>query len=206
MRNADGEEISPRSFLPAAERYGLSPKLDLAVVQVAIDWLAAQPHIAESMAMCGINLSAQSIIDEEFTQQLLAKLEAAPVDLSIFCFELKETAVVSNLSAASGFIKRVREIGCHVAIDNFGSGLSSFSYLRQLPITHLKIDGLLVRDILEDAVDFAMVRSINDICSTLGKKVIAEHVESDSVLTRLQDIKVDFAQGFYIGKPELIDF
>jgi len=176
------------------------------VLQAAIDWLAARPHIADSMAMCAINLSAQSIIDEEFTRQLLETLATASVESSTFCFELKETAVVSNLTAATGFVKRAREIGCHVAIDSFGSGLSSFSYIRHLPITYLKIDGLLVRDILDDAVDFAMVRSINEICKTLGKKVIAEHVESDSLLTRLQDIKIDFAQGYHIGRPELIDF
>ncbi len=206
LRDADGQEVSPRSFMPAAERYGLSSRLDLAVVDATIDWLSAQPHIADSMAMCAINLSVQSIIDDDFTSQLLERLNRAPLDVSTFCFELKETAVVSHLSAATGFIKRVHEIGCHVAIDNFGSGVSSFSYLRQLPITYVKIDGLLIRDILDDVVDFALVKSINDIGKTLGKKIIAEHVENDSIYSRLQDIKVDFAQGYYIGKPELIDF
>ncbi len=206
LHDADGQEISPRSFLPAAERYGLSQKLDLAVVDATIAWLAGQPHIADSMAMCAINLSVQSIIDEEFTSALLGKLAQAPIDVSILCFELKENAVVSNLSAATSFIKRLRDTGCDVSIDNFGSGVSSFSYLRHLPVTYVKIDGLLVRDILDDAVDFALVKSISDIGKTLGKKIIAEHVESDSLLTRLQDINVDFAQGYHIGKPELIDF
>ena len=206
LRDADGQEISPRSFLPAAERYGLSPRLDLAVVDATIDWLQGQPHIADSMTMCAINLSVQSIIDEEFTRQLLAKLIKSPVDVSTFCFELKETGVVAHLSTATNFIKRVAETGCHVAIDNFGSGVSSFSYLRHLPITYIKIDGLLVRDILDDAVDFALVKSINDIGKTLGKKIIAEHVESDSMYARLQELDVDFAQGYFVGKPELIDF
>ena len=158
------------------------------------------------MAMCAINLSAQSIVDEEFTHLLLELLARAPVDVSTFCFELKETAVVSNLSVATSFIKRLRETGCHIAIDNFGGGVSSFSYLRHLPVTYLKIDGLLVRDILDDTVDFALVKSINDIGKALGKKIIAERVESDSLLTRVQEINVDFAQGYFIGKPELIDF
>lgn len=206
LRGADDQEISPQSFLPAAERYGLSSRLDLAVVETTVEWLAGQPHIADSMAMCAINLSVQSIVDEDFTHHLLELLARAPVDVSTFCFELKETAVVSNLSAATSFIKRLRETGCHIAIDNFGGGVSSFSYLRHLPVTYLKIDGLLVRDILDDSVDFALVKSINEIGKALGKKIIAERVESDSLLTRVQDINVDFAQGYFIGKPKLIDF
>jgi diguanylate cyclase (GGDEF)-like protein len=201
----ENELVSPRSFLPAAERYGLASRIDLAVVDVALSWLASQPHLIESLKMCGINLIGQSFADEEFTRLLMKKLSDARVDVSRICFEVTETATIANLTVASRFMKQVGELGCQFSLDDFGSGLSSFAYLKNLPVSYLKIDGLFVRDILEDPIDFAMVKAINDIGQTLGKKTIAEYVENEAVLDKLRDMGVDFAQGYHIGKPVLID-
>ncbi len=202
---AEGELISPRSFLPAAERYGLAARIDLAVVDAALKWLESQPHMIESLRMCGINLIGQSFADEEFTRLLMKKLSSSSIDVSRICFEVTETATIANLTVASRFMKQLGELGCQFSLDDFGSGLSSFAYLKNLPVSYLKIDGLFVRDILEDPIDFAMVKAINDIGQTLGKKTIAEYVENEAVLDKLRDMGVDFAQGYHIGKPALID-
>ncbi len=201
----DNELVSPRAFLPAAERYGLAARIDLAVVDAALGWLSSQPHMTESLRMCGINLIGQSFADEEFTRLLMKKLSSAKVNVSRICFEVTETATIANLTVASGFMKKVGELGCQFSLDDFGSGLSSFAYLKNLPVSYLKIDGLFVRDILEDPIDFAMVKAINDIGQTLGKKTIAEYVENEAVLDKLRDMGVDFAQGYHIGKPTMID-
>lgn len=198
--------ISPGVFMPAADRYGLTVKLDRAVIERAIDWLEGQPHVTESMQLCAINLHSRSVADEEFTLFLIDTLMNAAVDASLLCFEIAETAVIANLSATSRFMNRVGETGCQFAIDDFGSGLSSFSYLKNLPVSYLKIDGKYIRNILQESVDFAMVKAINEIGQVLGKKTIAEFVESDEVLEKLSEIGVDFAQGYQIGKPELIDY
>lgn len=206
MMSPSGEIISPSAFLPAADRYGLSVKLDQVVIEQAIDWLEGQPHVTESMELCAINLNGRSFADEDFTQFLLSALKKANFDVSILCFEIKETAAIANLTAATLFMKRVGDLGCQFALDDFGSGLSSFAYLKNLPVKYLKIDGMFVKDILEDSMDFAMVKAINEIGQTLGKKTIAEFVESDDVLLKLRDMGVNLAQGYHIGKPEIIDF
>lgn len=206
MMSPSGEIISPSTFLPAADRYGLSVKLDQVVIEQAIDWLEGQPHVTESMELCAINLNGRSFADEDFTQFLLSALSKASFDVSILCFEITETAAIANLSAATLFMKRVGDLGCQFALDDFGSGLSSFAYLKNLPVKYLKIDGMFVKDILEDSMDFAMVKAINEIGQTLGKKTIAEFVENDDVLLKLRDMGVNLAQGYHIGKPEIIDF
>ncbi len=206
MVSPSGEVISPSAFLPAADRYGLSVKLDQVVIEKAIDWLEGQPHVTESMELCAVNLNGRSFADENFTQFLLSALKNASFDVSILCFEIKETAAIANLTAATLFMKRVGDLGCQFALDDFGSGLSSFAYLKNLPVKYLKIDGMFVKDILEDSMDYAMVKAINEIGQTLGKKTIAEFVENDDVLLKLRDMGVNLAQGYHIGKPEIIDF
>ncbi len=206
MVSPTGEIISPSAFLPAADRHGLSITLDRVVVELAIDWLESQPHITESMELCTINLHGRSIADEDFTRFLLAALKVAKFDVSILCFEITETAAIANLSAATLFMKRVGDLGCQFALDDFGSGLSSFAYLKNLPVKYLKIDGMFVKGILEDSIDFAMVKAINEIGQTLGKKTIAEFVENDDVLDKLRDMGINLAQGYHIGRPEIIDF
>ncbi len=206
IRNADGELLLPSAFLPSAERYGLCVNLDQAVVETAIDWLEGQPHVADSMVMCTINIGRQSIVDEEFMQFLLSSLKAAAFDISILCFEVREVDAVANLAAATRFMKRVGELGCKFSVDGIGAGLSSFAYLKNLPVNYLKIDGHYIRNILEDTIDFAMVKALNEIGQSLGMTTVAEHVESDAVLEKLTEMGIDLAQGYYISKPEIIDF
>ncbi len=201
-----GQPIVPGVFMPAADRYGLTVKLDRAVVERAVDWLEGQPHVTDSMQLCTINLHSRSFADEEFTSFLINTLRNAKFDTSILCFEIAETAVIANLSAATQFMTRVGETGCRFALDDFGSGLSSFTYLKNLPISYLKIDGKFIRNILQESVDYAMVKAINEIGQVLGKTTIAEYVESEEVLEKLRDMGVDMAQGYQIGKPELIDY
>ena len=198
--------IVPGVFMPAADRYGLTVRLDKAVIERAIDWLEGQPHVTDTMQLCSINLHSRSFADEEFTLWLINALKAAKFDVSLLCFEIAETAVIANLSAATQFMKRVGETGWKFALDDFGSGLSSFTYLKNLPVSYLKIDGKYIRNILHESVDYAMVKAINDIGQVLGKQTVAEFVENDEVLEKLREMGVNLAQGYHIGKPELIDY
>jgi EAL domain-containing protein (putative c-di-GMP-specific phosphodiesterase class I) len=120
------------------------------------------------------------------------------------CFEITETATIANLSSATRFIRALKERGCKFALDDFGSGLSSFAYLKNLPVDYLKIDGAFVKDIVNEPVDLAMVKAINDMGHVLGKKTIAEFVESEAILQKLRELGVDYAQGYHIGRPQRI--
>ncbi len=201
MRGEGGETIAPGAFLPAAERYGLTPRLDRWVLQHALDWYAAEPAALRQLALCSINLSGQSLGDPGFLQTVLSALDASPVPGSKLCFEVTETAAIANVTSALRFMNELRARGVRFALDDFGSGLSSFGYLKTLPVDFLNIDGVFVKDIAHDPVDRAMVQSINDIGHVMGKRTIAEFVESEEILRTLKDIGVDFAQGHAIGRP-----
>ncbi len=201
MEDENGDTVSPGAFLPAAERYNLATKLDRWVVSTAFDWLISNPEQLDRLFLCSVNLSGHSLVDGEFLDFLHAKLKEGSVPPEKICFEITETAAISNLSSATHFIKTLSVLGCRFALDDFGSGLSSFAYLKNLPVDFLKIDGLFVKDIVDDPVDFAMVKSINDMGHVLGKQTIAEFVENDDILKKLQEIGVDYAQGYGMGKP-----
>ena len=134
-----------------------------------------------------------------------ARLQKSSVPAEKICFEITETAAISNLTDAGDFIKSLRDMGCSFALDDFGSGLSSFAYLKSLPVNYLKIDGLFVRDIASDPISYAMVKSINDIGKLMGMRTIAEFAESDAVIEKLREIGVDYAQGFGISRPRAIE-
>ncbi len=205
MIDEQGQVVAPGAFLPAAERYNLASRLDRWVVASTLGWLEDNPETLASMALCAINLSGRSLGDPEFLDFLLAALEGSGVPPAKLCFEITETAAISNLSAATLFIRRLKELGVSFALDDFGSGLSSFAYLKNLPVDFLKIDGMFVRDVVDDPIDFALVRSINDIGHVMGKRTIAEFVESEAVVERLRAIGVDFVQGYWIGRPRPIE-
>jgi len=200
-QNDDGSLIPPGAFLPAAERYSISPKLDRHIIQSAFHHLSTNTLLLNEFDSFGINLSGLSLGDKDVLQTITQLLNEHPALKNKIGFEITETAAISNLQEACFFINQLKEIGCSFSLDDFGSGLSSFGYLKSLPVDYLKIDGCFIRDILDDPIDLAMVRSINDIGHLMGKKTIAEFVENDAIKEQLQLIGVDFAQGYGIAEP-----
>lgn len=198
----DGKPILPGTFLPAAERYGLMPRIDQWVVNNTLAWMGDK--LRQNGQLDGvycINLSGASLSDERFRQTLHATLENLHLPQGSLCFEITETAAVANLSKVVHFIKEVKQLGCLFALDDFGSGLSSFAYLKNLPVDFLKIDGSFIKDIDNDPIDLAMVQAINAIGHVMGLKTIAEYVYNEATLQRVQDIGVDFGQGYLLGEP-----
>lgn len=201
----DGQLVLPGAFFPASERFNLSPRLDRWVVENTLNWLASNRERLAGLSMCSINLSGHSLGDEDFqnfVSDALAELKIPPEKI---CFEITETAAISNLTRAIRFIHALKEQGCRFALDDFGSGLSSFAYLKNLPVDYLKIDGMFVTDILEDPIDLAMVKSINEIGHLMGKQTIAEFVESDAIRHKLKQIGVNYIQGYAAGPPVPLD-
>ena len=202
MIDPDGTVVPPGAFIPAAERYGLMSKVDRWVINRTMDWYRQNPGKMQELELCNINLSGNSLSDDGLLNYIEEQLGSPGIDASKFCFELTETAAVSNLMLAFNFMQRLKKKGCHFALDDFGSGMSSFGYLKSLPVDYLKIDGMFVKDIIHDKVSMAMVASINEVGHVMGKRTIAEFVESEEVLECLKNIGVDFAQGYFISKPE----
>ena len=206
LRDEDGTIIVPGRFFPAAERYGLMPTIDRWVIQHLLIEGQGQRLNDEMMRMsathCAINLSGASLNDDKFLAFLEDALRRTSLDASRLCFEITETVAINSFARIREVMQTFKRFGCQFSLDDFGSGMSSFSYLKNLPVDYLKIDGSLVRNIAKDATDFAMVEAIQRLSSTLGLKTIAEFVESEATLQRLRDIGVDFAQGYAIHKPE----
>lgn len=205
MIDDNDDIIVPGVFLPAAERYNLISKIDCWVIEHAFSLLANNPDFLKIIDFCSINLSGQSLTDPRIFEIIAKQLEKSGVDGKKICFEITETAAISNLSSAKEFISRVKGLGCWFALDDFGSGLSSFGYLKHLPVDYLKIDGMFVKNIVDDPIDYAMVKSINEIGHVMGMKTIAEFVEDDDIMKILKKIKVDYAQGYGIEKPRPFD-
>ena len=201
MHSRNEKMVSPASFIPVAERYYLMPEIDRWVVHHALDWLMVNHAKLPHLKLFSINLSGQSINDENFLGFVLELLAAWPIPHEMLCFEITETAAVDNLTRAVEFIKTIKQHGCRFALDDFGSGMSSFTYLKHLPIDFLKIDGNFVRNILQDRIDFAMVKTIHHVGNLMGIQTIAEYVENREILGRLREIGVTYAQGYGIGKP-----
>jgi len=193
--------IPPGAFLPAAEHYDLIKKLDRWVVSSVLLWLSEHPKQYQELSVCSINLSGHSLMDQEFATFVIEQFYRYSIEPKKICFEITETAAIKNLLVASKFIEILKKEGCLFALDDFGSGMSSFGYLKQLKIDYLKIDGLFVKDIINDPIDEAMVRSINEVGHTMGLQTIAEYVENDEILNKIKEIGVDFVQGYGIAKP-----
>ncbi|RLP53965.1 MAG: EAL domain-containing protein [Ketobacter sp.] len=199
------ELVFPGSFLPAAERYNLMPKVDRWVVRNVFSWLHKNPEKAATLADVAINLSGLTLGDEGFADFLHHQFNEFRIAPEKICFEITETIAVTNLSTTIQFIDKFRGIGCSFSLDDFGSGFSSYGYLKNLPVDYLKIDGTFVRDLEHNEIDRAMVESINRIGHVMGKKTIAEFVENDRILALLRELGVDYAQGYGISKPFPID-
>lgn len=204
MEDRDGNLILPGSFLPAAEKYNLSGKIDQWVVNHIFNWLQDHPDELESLDLCSINLSGLSMGNPQFMSFLLEKFDSCSVPAEKICFEITETAAIANLGHAIKFMNTMSDIGCLFSLDDFGTGLSSFSYLKNLPVDFLKIDGIFIRSIVDDPIDQAMVQSINEIGRVMGKKTIAEFVENDEIMQILIRIGVNYAQGYGVGRPVLL--
>ncbi len=201
MKDEEGALAMPNSFLPAAERYNLMPKLDRWVINTIFEWLNSAQESLEKLEMCAINLSGHSVGDDKFLQYTINLFEKYNIPPGKICFEITETATIVNLTSATHFIRALKKKGCRFALDDFGSGMSSFLYLKNLPVDFLKIDGGFVKDITHDPMDLALVRSINDIGHVMGMQTIAECVENDAVLKKLKVLGIDFAQGYHFGQP-----
>jgi len=205
LRTRNGDIVPPGAFLPAAERYNLSKAIDRWVVKHTLAWMTLNFQQLNNIDHLAINLSGTSLGSRTLLSYIMQQISQHDLPPSMIKFEITETAAISNLRDATSFIKTLSEFGCQFALDDFGSGLSSFAYLKNLPVCTLKIDGMFVKDILDDPIDEAMVKSINDVGHVMGMKTIAEFVENDAIRQRLQDMGVDFAQGYGIGKPAPIN-
>jgi diguanylate cyclase (GGDEF)-like protein len=203
MRSSAGELLAPDKFLDAADRYELLPALDRWVMCSAIDALRAQGRSLAELPHCyAVNVSAQSIASGKYATFALEQLAQAALPPAAFCFEIREAAAVNHLHAAEQFIRELTRAGCKVALDDFGSGLSSLAHLKRLPVQYLKIDGRFVRRMLEDRVAESIVSGIAKAARTLGVGVIAEHVESAALAARLRELDVEYGQGFHLGRPQ----
>ncbi len=203
MVDENNKLVAPGLFMPAAEKYNLAPALDRWVITHSLEWYRDtgrhRPE-AENQKM-SINLSGASLADSGFQDFITAELSRYGVSPSIVCFEITETAAVTNLDIAIGFINEMRRLGCSFALDDFGTGLSSFAYLKNLPVDYLKIDGSFIRDIDTNPVNHAMVKSIHQVGQVMGLETIAEFVENAAIIKVLADIGVDYAQGYGIAIP-----
>ena len=199
MYGSDGELVLPMSFLPAAERYNLMPEIDRWVFLKVMEQLRLSKLDKE--IVIAINLSGKSLSDDKFLDFVVHTFEDNPTLVRQICFEITETAAITNLNRVTRFIAALQRLGCQFSLDDFGSGLSSFNYLKNLEVDFLKIDGAFIRDITRDPVDKSMVESINQIGHVMSIKTIAEYVENQETLEVLRDIGVDYAQGYYFSMP-----
>jgi diguanylate cyclase (GGDEF)-like protein len=198
----DGEIVAPGAFIPAAERYNLMPDIDRWVIDHVLEYMAGTDDLSNALAF--VNLSGNTINDVAVTKYISDRLEQHKVPAKNICFEITETAAISNLGAAMKFIEEVRGMGCLFALDDFGAGMSSFSYLRSLAVDFIKIDGEFVRNMDNNKMDRAIVEAINSIGHVAGLKTIGEYAETEKIIENLKELKVDFAQGYAIEKPHAI--
>lgn len=204
MQDEEGKLITPSSFMPSAERYNLAVKIDTWVFNQVLEWMTSNTHRLDDIKMCSINISGHSMNNIQYLDSVLQKLYETNIPPHKICFEITETAAISNISTALSLMQTIKSVGCMFALDDFGSGVSSFAYLKQLPVDYLKIDGSFVRDIAEDQVDYEMVRSIKDVAGVMGMKTIAEFVETQEIKQKLHEIGIDYGQGYCIAEPKIL--
>jgi diguanylate cyclase (GGDEF)-like protein/PAS domain S-box-containing protein len=204
MRDEDGNLVGPDQFIPAAERYNLMSTLDRWVIHEALSKLADRHDDGAARYTIAINLSGTSLSEDRFLEFVIEELAKQELPDGAICFEITETAAISNLARVVHFMQTLKKLGCRFSLDDFGSGLSSFTYLKNLPVDYLKIDGHFISKVAEDNVDESMVRAIHEVGSAMGIETIAERVETKAVLDKLSSLGVEFAQGYYIARPESV--
>lgn len=206
LKEKNGEVVSPFHFIPSAERFNLMPKIDRWVINKTLQKMAAEfVKFPNSKLVCSINLSGQSFSDEGFVSYIKEQINRFSVPADRVCLEMTETVAVSNLTQAVKFMEELKAFGCTFSLDDFGSGMSSFTYLKNLPVDYLKIDGHFVKTMMENKIDKAMVNSIHQIGSVMGLKTIAEFVENDDIMNELKKMGINYGQGYGIHKPEHFD-
>ncbi|MEH6581944.1 MAG: DUF1631 family protein [Halioglobus sp.] len=204
LSEPDGSLISPQEFIDNAERFGYMTEVDRWVIKEAFKWISQLIDNQKVVPNISINLSGASVTDDSFMEYLLEQISEFGVGTNRLCFEITETGTISNLIKAADFVRTFRNIGCKFSIDDFGTGLASHNYLRELPVDYVKIDGTFITGISENRNDYAMARSINDLAHFLGQETIAESVENESIINSLREIGVDYLQGWGIAKPRLL--
>ena len=202
MLDDNSELIRPMAFIPSAERYNLMGAIDRWVIRNTFNHLSAQKRKDKQSSHVSINLSGQSLGEPSLLDYITAQLDECDLDASQVCFEITETAAITNIAEAQYLMNNLKKRGCLFSLDDFGSGLSSFEYLKNLPVDYLKIDGAFVRNIVYDDIDQAMVRAINDLGHVMGKQTIAEFVENHEIQNLLEVMGVDYAQGIGIAEPQ----
>ena len=203
LRDESGQIVPPGTFIPAAERYGMMPTIDRWVVKRTFDLLAQHQNTPDAPAVstCAINLSGNSLSDDSLLAYLHAQLARSGVSPTLLCFEITETSAIAHLPNAVHIIQELQQLGCRFALDDFGAGMSSFGYLKHLPVDFLKIDGSFVKEICTDPIHHAMVEAIHRIGHVMGKQTIAEFVETPEAIEALRQIGVDYGQGYAIAHP-----
>ncbi|MEM9256804.1 MAG: DUF1631 family protein [Pseudomonadota bacterium] len=202
--NKDGSLASPQDFIQSAERYGFMTLVDRWVVKESFGWISKLMDEQKVIPNLSINLSGASVTEDSFMEYLFEQISEFGVGTSKLCFEITETGTISNLVKAADFVRAFRNIGCKFSIDDFGTGLASHNYLRELPVDYVKIDGSFITGIHKNRNDYAMARSINDLAHFLGQETIAESVENEDIVEKLEDIGVDYLQGWGIGRPKVL--
>jgi diguanylate cyclase (GGDEF)-like protein/PAS domain S-box-containing protein len=205
MREQDGSITPPGAFLPSAERYNLTAKIDRWVIENYFLWLSKNPQHKDELDRVSINLSGHSLADKELKLFVLNAFEKYKIPYAKVCFEITESVAILKMDETLEFINTFHKLGCLFALDDFGSGFSSYSYLKNLPVDQVKIDGSFVKDILVDPIDLAMVNSIKDIAKAMGMETVAEFVESTEIMVELGKMGVDYAQGYGIAKPHALN-
>ncbi|HEX4974544.1 MAG TPA: DUF1631 family protein [Pseudomonadales bacterium] len=201
VEDESGVMLPPADFIHAAEKYNRMQAVDRWVIKSVFEWLHENENRLEDCPGLAINLSGHSMNDSHMLEYIFDLFVRLKVPRDKVLFEVTETIAIANLNDAADFIREMRGIGCRFALDDFGAGLSSYAYLKHLPVDYVKIDGAFIRNIVNDKSDYAMVKSINEMVKFLGMKTIAEYVENDAILACLKEIGVDYAQGYLLGKP-----
>jgi len=202
----DGNLVQPMDFLPAAERYNLIDKIDLTVIMRTFD--AMRKGCFDNLSNDGfvsINLSGQSLSNAYFLEKVMESLDHYEINPRQLCFEITESMVIANLRTVKEFMFKLKKLGVRFALDDFGTGLCSLTYLKQLPVDYLKIDGSFIRDIVDDPIDRTLVKAINQMAHTMGLKTVAEYVETEDILILIGEMKIDYAQGYHIHKPSIVN-
>lgn len=205
LRDQHNHLIFPDAFIPAAERYDLMPSIDRWVVTNVLQWIKTHLHQLHPEQEFSINLSGKSFLDPKFMDFLLEILDEIAIDPKHICFELTESAAVGKFSDAIKFISSFRDKGYRFSLDDFGSGMCSLKYLRNLPVDYLKIDGSFVKEIVSDPISRSIVASVNTIAQAMGMLTVAEYVENSEILGILKELGVNYAQGYLIAKPTPLD-